>query len=242
MLPKKVIRTFTLISSFLAVGAGFQNCAEHGAFVVADEMSFSSMASSDDAGNYSDQLSHSGVNHVPPMAKEADLDYSPVVMDRISIYNFFEDVFGPGAKNLPAVKSIARDPNIFGGGCSFYRQSTTAPADLTTYCANNNGSLSVKPLMGVTVLRQGRVNQACHELAQNSTTMTYILTRIDSKNKIPPATVQNLTNLFTLFYRAKPAPHNSLYEAIAANMGAETLDGWRRAVYGICVSGYWQEL
>lgn len=242
MLPKKVIRTFTLISSFLAVGAGFQNCAEHGAFVVADEMSFSSMVSSDDAGHYSDQLSHSGVNHVPPMAKEADLDYSPVVMDRIGIFNFFEDVFGPSAKSLPAIASLAKDPNIFGGGCSFYRQATTKPTDLTTTCANNNNALSVKPLMGVTVLRQGRINQACHELAADSKTITYVLARIDNKNKVPAATLDNLTRLFSLFYRAKPAPHKSLYEAMAANMGTESLDGWKRAVYGVCVSGYWQEL
>src|SRR5690606_29868891 len=186
--------------------------------------------------------SHSGADHVAPTVRELDIDYSPLVMDRIGVFNFFEAIFGPQARNLSAVRSLVRDPNVFGGGCSFYRQSTSNPTDISTYCGNNTASLAVKPLMGITVLRQGRINQACHELTQNSTTIKYVLSRIDPVNAVPAATKDNLQSLFSLFYRARPVPDDSLFDAMAVNMIEENLNGWKRVVYGVCVSGYWQVL
>lgn len=242
MLPKKVIRLFTLFSCSL-VGVGvFQNCAEHAQFSMLESVDLAS--SLEISGEqYMEQLSHSGITHVAPTAKEADIDYSPVVMDRIAIVHFFDDIFGPQARSASAaLRSIARDPNIFGGGCSFYRQSTTSPSDNTTFCSNTVGALSVKPLMGVTVLRQGRINQACHELSNNANTIKYILARIDPKKSVPDVSIENMQKLFALFYRARPTPSTSLYEAMAINTMGASLAGWKRAVYGICVSGHWQAL
>lgn len=241
MSPKKHLRGAVPVIVSLIVLGSFQNCSDYGQFATfnALDLASSSMGSALDQESH---LSHSGVDHVVPTTQAAEIEYSPVVMDRIAVVNFFDDVFGPGARNLAAVKSIARDVNIFGGGCSLYRQSTTAPTDLTTYCANSAAALSVKPLMSVTVLRQGRINQACYELSQNATTLKYILARVDAKNAIPPVTEANLKNLFNLFYRAKPAPSLSLLEAMAVNMGEATMNGWKRGVYAICVSGHWQVL
>lgn len=241
MLPKKVIRLFTLFSCSL-VGLGvFQNCAEHGQFSTLESVDFaSSLEVSSD--KYTEQLSHSGITHVAPRAKEADIDYSPVVMDRFAIVHLLDDVFGPNARTASAaLRSIARDANIFGGGCSFYRQAGT-PTDVTTFCSNSVGALSVKPLMGVTVLRQGRINQACHELTNNANTIKYILARIDPSKAVPTVSVENMQKLFSLFYRARPTPSTSLFEAMAVNAMGTSLAGWKRSVYGICVSGHWQAL
>lgn len=238
-LKKALQRGSPFVALFLVM-TSFQNCSEQGQFATFSAMDMASTAMN--SSGEDTHLSHSGADHTAPTAKQADIEYSPVVMDRRSVVYLFDDVFGPGARNLAAVKSIARDPNIFGGGCSVYRQSGTAPSDITTFCANTNAALSVKPLMGVTVLRQGRINQACYELAENATTIKYILARIDATKAVPEVTAANVTNLFNLFYRTKPAPPSGLIEAIAVNIGETTLAGWKRGVYGVCVSGHWQVL
>lgn len=241
MLPKKVVRLFTLIScSLVGVGA-FQNCADQAQFSLVESLD---LASSIDIGQNQnmDHLSHSGADHVPPTQKASDIEYSPVVMDRIGLVNLFADVFGPRAIERPAVRSIARDPNIFGGGCSFYSQSGKTPTDMTTFCSNTNAALSVKPLMGVTVLRQGRINQACHELVNNNDTLTYILKRIENNNTFPAVTLENAQSLFALFYRARAGASEGLYESMVANITPANKEGWKRAIYGVCVSGHWQVL
>lgn len=237
---KKVFRGSVLFLGSLMCLGSFQNCT--------DQSQFSTLSSVDLAssefGSSSDgsELSYSGVTHVAPTEKIANIDYSPVVMDRIGIVNFFQDIFGNGARSLSAVRSIATDANIFGGGCSFYKMATTAPSDDLTRCGNSASWQAVKPLMGITTLRQGRINQACYELSTNATTRAYVLARIDSTKTYPDLTTANMKSLFALFYRMRPEPEAGLYEAMLANAGTADAAGWTRAVYGICVSGHWQVL
>lgn len=240
MLPKNTIRFFTAICSSLVAVTVFQNCAEVGQFELSSELTGENNLSSmfDDM-----HLSHSGVTHVPPTVKMENITYSPMVLDRAGVYNLFVDVFGAEAKNSTAVKSIANDSAVFGGACSFY-QTKAGNTDLLATCANSEARISVKPHVGITLLRQGRLNQACYELTvANSKTLAYLLKRIDSKAAVPPATDQNALSLFTLFYRTKPLPKQSLIDSIRLNVGeTPSLASWSRAAYGTCVSGYWQVL
>lgn len=240
MLPKKTKFFFTALCCSLVTVTMFQNCAEMGQFELASDI-----GGSEDMGSSSldSHLSHSGVTHIAPTEEIADISYSPMVLDRLGVYNLFVDIFGTEAKNTTSVKSIASDNTVFGGACSFYRQPASN-ADPLANCSNSEASISVKPHVGVTLLRQGRLNQACFELTKESSkTLTYILKRIDSTAAVPEANNKNALSLFTLFYRTKPIPKQSLLDSIRLNVGeVPTLAGWSRAVYGTCVSGYWQVL
>lgn len=240
MLPKKTKLFFTALCCSLVTITMFQNCAEMGQFELASDIGGSEDLGSSSADSH---LSHSGVTHVAPTEKIADISYSPMVLDRYGVFNLLVDIFGAEAKNTTTVKAIATDNTVFGGACSFYRQPASN-TDLLANCTNSEASISVKPHVGVTLLRQGRLNQACFELTKESSkTLSYILKRIDSAAAIPAASDKNALSLFTLFYRTKPMPKQSLIDSIRLNIGeVPTLAGWSRAIYGTCVSGYWQVL
>lgn len=240
MLSKSIIQFFTGLCCALVLVTAFQNCGELQEFELASEVEFENFASE---GPQRLQLSHSGVTHVAPEEKIADISYSPMVLDRVGIYNLFMDIFGAEAANVSSVKQIATDYSVFGGACSVYRR-TKGGTEILSNCANSENQISVKPHVGVTLLRQGRLNQACLDLTKkDSKTLNYILKRIEPKKAIPEVTDKNALSLFTLFYRTKPMPKQSLIDSIKFNIGDQpTQDGWSRAVYATCVSGYWQVL
>ncbi len=239
MLHKRTIQTFAIVCTSLVCIGVFQNCAVQDQFAAIDLASLDS----DGQGLTEEHLSHSGDTHEYPEVKKPEITYSPMVLDRFGVVGLLSDVFGPEAMNIAVVKQIAGDSNVFGGSCNFLTKSTGTASSPLVECANSFARLGVKTHVGVNSLRQGRINEACMQLVSNAKTMAYVMARVDNSSALPEATDKNTLNLFTLFYRTKPVPRQALLDSLKLNVGyPASKEGWQRAVYATCVSGYWQVL
>lgn len=243
MLRKRVVQTFAVLCSSLTSIVVFQNCAVQNQFESLDLSSTSAESPTEGMGE--SHLSHGGGTHVAPEVEKPKISYSPMVLDRFSVVSLFSDVFGPDAMNISVVRQIAGDSNVFGGACNFLTKQTGTASSPLVECNNSFARLGVKPHVGINSLRQGRINEACTQLVTNAKTLAYVMARIDaaSATTVPEANDKNTLNLFTLFYRTKPAPRQALLDSLKLNVGyPASKEGWQRAIYATCVSGYWQVL
>lgn len=237
-----MFKKISLLLFLVGVSISYQNCAPG---MQLDQ------ASSDI--NYMQQVHSQNHDIEPPRVKPAPVKEHKFLMDRKMIYSLFVDIFGPSAANLSALNSIRADRAVFGGSCSQYERFFSArnqfKLDPSAENCQNNATAShlgapVEPVANV--LQQARINDVCHQVVNTTVTLNHALARIQtgaSSTRLPSGSLENIQKLFRLFYRAKPAPDQDLFESLQILIGEPvSLNGWKEAIQTVCLSSHWQAL
>jgi hypothetical protein len=225
----------------------FQNCSQN----MQQESTFSSMSQASTIEQQHGDQSHG--TEVPTAKPEALIEQTSM-MDRQMLISMFSDILGPTATTLPGMKKIIAQKSIFGGPCSLYDNFKTlqngAPkADTNAISCNNtetadNLSAPIQPTGNV--LQQAVINDVCMQaMAESKKIYPYFIAQIKDKpaDKVPANTSANVLKLFSLFYRGKPLPQQSLVEGLQALVGSPATDaGWQKAFIVTCLSSHWQAL
>lgn len=179
--------------------------------------------------------------------------FEPVLMDRYVLRAFMTDVFGPSAETLPSF-ALLNNPIEYGSPCSVYENYLYQDAAGRSLNANsletcalgsaNFNSAGVNPKASVT--RQAELPRLCSDIVHTDATYNVAMSKIRSgAPAVPNLDDQHLISAFHLFYREKPAPPESLLDALklmAISDKAVTKADWQNVLYTICASGHWQVL
>lgn len=238
-----------LSSLSLTVVFSFQNCAEMHTIQDEGTLDTSSMS-----GGMIDLVHQDNDHSSYEVAEKPIMQFDAALMDRTMVYNVMVDVFGPRASGLGDSTRLATDFIAFGAGCSLndtYRnlegKVQGRPGEACALDVQRMGA-SLQPKMQV--LRASLIEKACRTLSDDATAFTYVMKQIKGTESgvLPQLNEANILDLFYLFYRAKPRPQQSLIDSldILVRSTSEELksdtEGWRRALYTVCASGYWQVL
>lgn len=191
--------------------------------------------------------SQQGVETPPELQKTS---FEPVLMDRYTIRAFLKDVFGAGTDALPSF-ALTTNAIEYGSPCSVYenylsfngtRNENANPMEVCSLAVANFTSAGVNPKASVT--RQAELPRICSDLVHTDATYNTAMSKI-AGGAAPALNDQNLKKAFHLFYRDKPAPGESLLDAL--KLMVETPDhvtkgDWQNVLYTICASGHWQVL
>lgn len=230
----------------------FQNCSQG----LEGEESFSSLTNASTIDQLHQDYSH---GRDIPTEPEKALEVSALLMDRMTLYNFFVDTFGPASVGFSSMKRLKTEKAIFGGPCSVYdnfrsvRSGLVANSDLykidaeATTCANSESALHLAAPIepSANVLHQALVNQVCEQLSEGTTTYRYVVTQVRGATTTgaPANTPVHAQRLFSLFYRGKPNASVEIIESLQMQIGnPASVAGWKDAIRTVCLSSHWQAL
>lgn len=239
----------SLLFSTVAVNFLFQNCALNNKYTP-----------NQDRSNVSQTYDIPAADH-PIEAKTLTTDYRLQLADRLYITGLLQEIFGPTATSLLRTNVLLKAEE-FGGPCSEYDSYqvqtnnsgaiTYVDQDSTRNCTEVN---TRKPLLPeATTVRQGWMIQTCSTLTGtsgtnlNPSTLAYVLNKIQVGSTLaaPPApSNENLMNLHRLYFRERPLPPQNVFESLRLMFpadGSPSLDSWKTAIYGYCISSQWQVL
>ncbi|MBX3018022.1 MAG: hypothetical protein KF767_09040 [Bdellovibrionaceae bacterium] len=179
--------------------------------------------------------------------------FEPVLMDRYVLRTFLADVFGPSVETLPSF-ALTVNAIEYGSPCSMYENylyevsaGRAASANANEICSlgvANYTSALTNPKASVT--RQAELPRICSDIVHNDGTYNAAIAKLtDRGTALPDVNNATLTTAFHLFYREKPAPQESLLDALKllSTSGARVSKAdWQNVLYTICASGHWQVL
>ncbi len=226
-----------------ALFLSYQNCSE--GFNAVDSVTLSSELG----------VMAISVTEHPMEVKEVKTSFELQLADRNYVAGILTDLFGPSSVSA-ITTNISLKPAELGGPCSEYSHykvkvnAVYQNKDPALVCNQDNTTKRmVAPPQAV---RQGWIIQTCAALVgKDSTptpaTLSYALDKIQpgaTLSKPPAVTNENLTRLHQLFYRARPLPPQSVFDAakLMFSESSPTIEQWKTAIYGYCISSHWQVL
>lgn len=191
--------------------------------------------------------------HIELPADLQKTTFEPVLMDRYTLRSFLSEVFGTGITQMPSYANITNAVE-YGSPCSLYENylyqasaSSFPNANTDEICTLAGASFTganVNPKASVT--RQAELPRLCSDLVHTDATYNTAIKRLMPDGRLNPAIDDTtLTRAFHLFYREKPAPQESLLDALkllATPGQAAAKADWQNVLYTICASGHWQVL
>ncbi len=240
-IPNKTISSWILLGATVLLG--FQNCAPSDKKFTVNKL---------DQGSNVMNVAVNVTEH-PIEIKTITTDYTLQLSDRSYLAGVLSDVFGP-AGTAAIRQNITLKPDDLGGPCSEYAQykifngTDYVDKDPGMICNEDNTTNVLMP--PATAVRQGWVIQTCSILAGKEAdpqTLNYVLGKIKSGSSLtnlPLPTAENMTSLHKLFYRERPLPPESVFEALQLmfHTQAPTVDDWKTAINSYCISSQWQVL
>ncbi len=178
------------------------------------------------------------------------IQFSNPLMDRLTIYSLFKNIFGSEADSLSAVKKIKFDRASLGGPCSIYEKYKSMALNYAIdpeadNCVNSDATSDLGAAIQPSgnIIQQALLTEACMQLTKNVTTFNFAMKQAFPNIEIqyPQPSLENISKIVSLFYLNKAALDNDLFQSIKTLFIDQTLkEGWKKAIQLTCESSHWQ--
>lgn len=220
----------------------YQNCAQ--------DMQANEIAAQSVVGDFD-------IHEHPAMEKpKFQTEVQPIYMSRMLTYNIYLKVFGPSVKNM-LVERIAWAPAEMGSAFSDYNKVVATVencnANRSPYfrCRNETLDTKAQPIAGSSATREGRRMIACKNSLANNNAVNFAFNQIQANATIaapPTLSRANLEKAFRLFFVTQPLPEEAFFDQLQivvsspGRTAAQRAEGWKSAIFSLCLSPHWQVL